>query len=140
MGVTKIGHAGLKVKDMELSLRFYCEGLGMKKKFTLYKDEKDSLPWIEYLEFGDQQFVELFYSYESRKDHPVLKEYYTLYHIALIVEDIHEMEIHLREMEIIPPNKPILGPDGTWQMWVTDPDGNEIELMQYTEDSLQTKM
>jgi hypothetical protein len=30
-----------------------------------------------------------------------------------------------------------LGPDGTYQLWIVDPDGNRIELMQYTEKSKQ---
>ncbi len=32
-----------------------------------------------------------------------------------------------------------IGMDGALQMWITDPDGNAIEVMQYTSDSLQTK-
>ena len=30
-----------------------------------------------------------------------------------------------------------LGGDGAWQAWITDPDGNRIELHQYTDASLQ---
>lgn len=29
------------------------------------------------------------------------------------------------------------GPDGTYTMLVSDPDGNKIEFMQYTSESLQ---
>lgn len=135
MEIIKIGHIGLKVKDMEASLKFYCDALGMKKKFTLCKE--DGTPWIEYLEFGNGQFVELFYSYEKRKEHPTLKEYYTMYHMALVTDDIHDLEKHLRGMGIVPEGNPVLGPDHTWQMWVKDPDGNDIEFMEYTADSMQ---
>ena len=31
------------------------------------------------------------------------------------------------------------GVDGTWQCWLTDPDGTKIELFEYTEDSAQFK-
>lgn len=137
MGVTKIGHTGMKVKDMDASLKFYCDGLGMKKKFSMCKE--DGTPWIEYLEFGQEQFVELFYSYEKRKEHPALKDYYAMYHMALVTDDIHQMETHLKAIGIIPQSGPVLGPDQTWQMWVKDPDGNDIELMEYTKDSLQLK-
>jgi hypothetical protein len=33
----------------------------------------------------------------------------------------------------------VIGLDGNWQAWVKDPDGNEIELMQLSEDSPQRK-
>ena len=32
-----------------------------------------------------------------------------------------------------------MGMDGSLQMWIGDPDGNAIEVMQYTPNSLQTK-
>jgi len=90
MKIINIAHAGLKVKDMEKSLKFYCDGLGLKHKFTLYADEQHSKPRIEYLELGENQFIELFYSYEERKEHPNLREYYSIHHISLAVDDIHE--------------------------------------------------
>ena len=31
-----------------------------------------------------------------------------------------------------------LGGDNSWQAWITDPDGNRIELHQYTPESKQT--
>ncbi|MCM3600429.1 VOC family protein [Robertmurraya korlensis] len=31
------------------------------------------------------------------------------------------------------------GPSETYQLWIQDPDGNKIEIMQYTENSLQVK-
>ena len=31
-----------------------------------------------------------------------------------------------------------LGSDNSWQAWLSDPDGNRIELHQYTAQSLQT--
>ncbi|WP_145407587.1 VOC family protein [Paenibacillus xylanexedens] len=137
MKVLSIAHAGMKVKDMERSLQFYCDGLGFKRKFTLYRDEEQSQPWIEYLEFGDKQFVELFYSYEERKERPNLKEYYAMYHLALVVDDIHEAAQQFRAKGIPLKSEPVLGPDHTWQLWIVDPDGNELEIMQYTERSFQ---
>jgi Lactoylglutathione lyase and related lyases len=138
MKILALAHAGLKVKDMEQSLKFYCDGLGFQHEFTLYREEKDSLPWIEYLEFGDQQFVELFYSYEERKEHPNLREYYSIHHIALIVDDIHEAAESFKEKGIKMKGEPVLGPDHTWQLWIVDPDGNELEIMEYTAESFQS--
>lgn len=137
MKILSIAHAGMRVKDMEKSLEFYCDGLGFKRKFTIYRDEANTQPWIEYLEFGGNQFVELFYSYEERKEHPNLKDYYSLYHIALIVDDIHEAAKNFKDKGITIKSDVLLGPDLTWQLWIIDPDGNELEIMQYTEKSWQ---
>lgn len=137
MKILKIAHAGFKVKNMEESLKFYCDGLGFTHKFTLYRDEKDSLPWIEYLEIDDNQFVELFYSYEERKEHPNLRDYYSIHHIALVVDDIQEAFKQFKEKGMNIKGEPVLGPDHTWQVWVVDPDGNEIEIMEYTNLSFQ---
>ena len=137
MKVLNIGHAGFRVKDMEKSLQFYCDGLGFKRAFTLYSQGEDPKPWFEYLAFGENQFVELFYCYDEKKEHPNLKEYYSIHHIALIVDNIKEAYEELKEKGIVMKGDPRLGPDQTWQLWIVDPDGNEIELMEYTEESFQ---
>ena len=33
--------------------------------------------------------------------------------------------------------EPKIGNSHTWQMWIHDPDGNRIEMMQYTDESFQ---
>lgn len=33
--------------------------------------------------------------------------------------------------------EPALGPDNIWQFWITDPDNNQFEFMQYTNSSYQ---
>ena len=40
---------------------------------------------------------------------------------------------------ITPDTKISPGADGAYQFWLTDPDGNRLELMEYTEDALQIK-
>ena len=36
--------------------------------------------------------------------------------------------------------EPKLGLDHNWQAWISDPDGNKIELMQLAEDSPQRRV
>lgn len=137
MNVKSLAHAGFRVKNMEESFKFYIDGLGFKHKFTMYRQKGDVNPWIEYLEFGDHQFVELFHCREEKKPHPDLREYYSIHHIALIVDDIHAAFKEAKEKGLHIKTEPLLGPDNTWQFWLIDPDGNEIEMMEYTNDSLQ---
>jgi lactoylglutathione lyase len=57
-------------------------------------------------------------------------------HYCLTVDDLPAtlQELADRGLEI---SGPRFGLDGNWQYWVTDPDGNRIELMQMMPDSKQ---
>jgi len=57
-------------------------------------------------------------------------------HLCLEVEDLDATiaEIRMNDWEITDKK---FGCDNSWQAWITDPSGVEIELMQYTEESSQ---
>ena len=120
-----IAHLALTVRDMEKSLDFYCRVLGFEKAFTTDRDGK---PWIVYLKAGESQFFELFYPDKDVPDY-TLKS--TNNHVCLEVEDIFELEKALDEKGWPIDVRPKQGKDTNWQLWVKDPDGNRIELMQY---------
>ncbi|HUZ17162.1 MAG TPA: VOC family protein [Spirochaetia bacterium] len=135
MAITKIGHTALLVRDMQKSTDFYTKVLGFKKVFDL-KDDKGN-PWIVYFKIGKDQFIELFYS----KDEPDndFKPRIGYQHVCYEVDDINATE-----KEIVKGggalDRPIKkGLDGNFQMWVKDPDGNRIELMQIVPDSPHAK-
>ena len=58
-------------------------------------------------------------------------------HLCLLTDDIDAIVEHLRENGAPIDRKPIVGLDHNWQAWTRDPDGNEIELMQLSEESPQ---
>ena len=57
-------------------------------------------------------------------------------HICLEVPDLEAAVAELRAKGV-EASAPYLGSDNSWQSWITDPDGNRIELHCYTKDSLQ---
>ena len=57
-------------------------------------------------------------------------------HICLEVDDIQAMVYQLKKKDI-EVSDPKLGMDHSWQAWVADPDGNKIELHDYTPESWQ---
>ena len=57
-------------------------------------------------------------------------------HICLEVDDIRTTVERLRSKGI-EVSEPKLGKDRSWQAWITDPDGNRIELHDYNPDSKQ---
>ena len=60
-----IAHTAYVVSDMKAALEFYEGALGLEKAFELSDDRGN--PWIVYLGFGDDQFIELFYSRRAAK-------------------------------------------------------------------------
>ena len=102
---------------------------------------KRELPWLIYLEIVPGQFLELFYprekmiTVEGLTDGDVVRAGYA--HLSLEVEDIKAAVENLASKGILPTSEITFGPDFTYQCWFEDPDGNRIELMQYTDKSLQ---
>ena len=131
--VLGIAHNAYNTAQMTAMIEFYCEKLNFKHAFTL-KDDKDN-PWIEYIKLADNSFLELFYaSPEQIKDGD--KRYN---HICIRVSDINEVADYLKSKNITITSGPSVGKDGNSQCWCADPDGNRIEFMCVSPDSLQAK-
>lgn len=156
-------HLAFNCLDLQKSIEFYEKFLGCKKKFTLSYAEwvKDmeqkgntggnlekykgyaaqGLDWIVYMEWPENPgyFLELFYGEDrQQKSLPGFDEIgYT--HFAVIVDDLKKVREHILSLggEEYLDSDISLGLDHTWQMWIHDPDGNKIELMEYTGESLQ---
>ena len=131
-----IGHSAFVVKDMERTIAFYEKTLGFKKAFDIPRPENGE-PWIVYMYVGGDQFVEFFYGGEV--EHPFKDENIGFFHLCVEVDDIEEAWKKVVETGAPQDDAPKCGGDGNWQCWTHDPDGNKIELMMYTEESLQKK-
>jgi catechol 2,3-dioxygenase-like lactoylglutathione lyase family enzyme len=133
--ITGIGHAAFRVRDLERSIHFYCDLLGMQRAFDIDRDGK---PWITFVHLGGGQFLELFPEPDTAEDFSGNKGSYR--HIQLEVDDL-EQTIRNMEARGLPRTgtPPRQGRDGNWQYWLTDPDGNRLELMQMMPDSLHRK-
>ena len=131
----RMGHAAFTVTDMEKSLDFYCNILGMTKAFELRRENGD--PWIIYLKITTNQFLELFYGGKKKNEWDDTTVGYS--HLSLEYDDIHQIAdfIQSKGVEIVREIKH--GVDGNWQCWIKDPDGNRIEIMQMGPDSPQRK-
>lgn len=121
------GHAAVTVKNMEESLKFYCEALGFKKAFEI-ANPKDGSPWIVYLNVAPGQFVELFYGGE--KDHPWVNDEAGINHFCFEVDDIFKSTQQVKDAGFEVTTEPKEGVDFNWQSWTVDPNGIRVELMQ----------
>lgn len=159
MNTKSFGHLSFNCKNLKKSVEFYCEALGFEQKFSLhYSDFIDSMKsyspnipkfvinffekrknrvWITYLEISNGVFIELFDQIGAVFSHRSTALHRNYQHFALIVDDIQEKKKKLISKGIEIDIDISLGSDNTYQMWIHDPDGNKIEIMQYTENSLQ---
>jgi lactoylglutathione lyase len=126
---TQLAHIALHVKDLERSLDFYCRQLGLEEAFRL--DKEDGSPWIVYIKLGNGSFLELFPVTD------VAPSQGSFSHFCLSVDDLCATLEELRDKGMNLQGDPHLGQDGNWQYWLSDPDGNAIELMQIMPDSPQ---
>jgi len=125
-----IAHACYTVSDMEATLAFYCEGLGLQKAFD-YRDEQGHL-YGAYVYVGGRTFVEFF---EGELAERAEKQAYS--HLCLEVDDLEATvaELEAKGISTTPIKR---GKDRSYQSWINDPDGNRIELHDYTPESKQT--
>lgn len=123
-----IAHLCIFTRDLEQTEAFYCKGLGMKKVFEFMR--KGSLYGF-YLEMSEGNFIEVFLSddFETKTTGPMR-------HLCLETDDIEAAKEKLT-LEGIETTSITKGCDNTYQFWFKDPNGIDIELHQYTDQSSQ---
>jgi lactoylglutathione lyase len=132
--LTNLAHVALHVTDMEKSLEFYCGVLGMTKAFELHDD--NDKPWIIYLKICDKEFIELFYNGEGQAKPMTRQAGY--HHFCLGVDDIKAFTESLHQKGLFLDKNPTQGKDLNYQVWIKDPDGVDIEIMELSPKSPQS--
>ena len=128
--VKNLAHICFTVRDLETSLSFYRDILGLRQAFDFLNEKGERFG--VYLHAGGRSFIELF---QNGIDSQAAKRSFS--HFCLEVEDIHLMTACLQAHNI-EVSKPVMGADNSLQAWLSDPDGNQIELHEYTPASKQT--
>lgn len=126
--IRKIAHVCIFSSDIDRTAEWYGRVLGFEKVFNFLRDGR---VFGYYLDAGGDTHVEVFENAEA--------EYSgrnQINHMCFEVIDMDEAIAHIRSVGVEATAKSN-GCDGTWQSWITDPDGVRIELFQYTPDSAQ---
>lgn len=128
-----LGHIALRVNDLDASVAFY-NAIGFPEVLRLLN--KEGNPWIVYHRVSDDVFIELFPGGDGDPSPP---ERTGLMHLCLTVEDIDAAEAKLGEagISLMRPRTPGRGVDGNRGMWIADPDGNQIEIMEMAPGCIQ---
>ncbi|OUL21878.1 lactoylglutathione lyase [Nostoc sp. 106C] len=130
-------HTMLRVGNLEESLKFYTDVLGMKLlRRKDYPDGKFTLAFVGYGDESDHTVLELTYNWGVEK-----YELGNAYgHIAIGVDDIYATcaEIRNRGGKVVREPGPMKH-GSTVIAFVEDPDGYKIELIQLGTQAIETK-
>ena len=128
-----LGHINFKTRDLQASIKFY-ETLGFKAFLEL--TDEDHKPWIVYLRFDDNLYLELTGGGKDRSPGP---EPTGFNHLCITVDDMDKgiKELDAAGLKLMHPFNNRKGLDNNRGAWVEDPDGNRIELMEMATDCVQ---
>jgi lactoylglutathione lyase len=123
-------HLGLRVADLERSLAFYA-ALGYEVVASV---PATSLGDLTMIKLPDDPFVTI--ELVSGSSASASSGGDSLSHLVIKVESMDAVLTKLAGAGIHPEDPPA-SPDGSnefWTAWITDPDGNRIELVQWPPD------
>ena len=126
----RFGHVAFKVADTERSVRWYADAFGVRKIY--HAEAKGDRPELMFLEFARGQLIELFSGGKNLLSSPPDPIGYL--HFCLLVDDLEQALDHLAKMNVRPVRK-FIGRAEQRIAFITDPDGNSIELMQIPPES-----
>lgn len=143
--IKQLAHLCLKTSQLDRMTAFYCDGLGATVRFRYLNPAGQVIGC--YFDLGGGTFVEVFDHADahrrSKSEKPLepledprdpwLSRYN---HFCLQIENL-DAYVALLESRGIAVTGRKTGNDRSRQAWVKDPDGNLIELQEYTTESRQ---
>jgi catechol 2,3-dioxygenase-like lactoylglutathione lyase family enzyme len=137
--IRQLAHICLHTKKVHEMVSFYTDTLGLKVQFTLENEENITFGY--YIACGNQTFMEIFDHVMANKkwgdgkvEDLICGNIYK--HLCFQVDNIEEFVSASRKKGLQISDVRV-GMDNSKQAWISDPDGNAIELMEYTEKSRQ---
>jgi len=128
MTIQSLAHVCIKTRDLGKTSDFYCGALGMDKIFNFTR--KGEIIGF-YLKAANETFIEVFLADKAEKiDNQILS------HFCLQTDSIEALRKSLIERGHSP-NQIKMGADNSFQFWMKDPNGMDIEFHQYTDQSTQ---
>jgi catechol 2,3-dioxygenase-like lactoylglutathione lyase family enzyme len=126
----RFGHVAFKVADAERSARWYADAFGAKKIY--HAEAQGDRPELMFLEFANGQCIELFPGGKNLLASPPDPIGYI--HFCLVLDDLERALAHLATMNI-KPERNFIGRAKQRIAFISDPDGNSIELMEIPPES-----
>lgn len=127
--IVGVAHIGLETNDMAAAHRFYGHGLGYAD-FSLDKPTGGLM--LTYFKVNDHQYIEIFPDLKSETQD-------RLSHIAFETTNAQQLRDYLADHRVKVPEKLKPGLDGNLSFMTKDPDGHNVEFVQYMPGSLHSR-
>ena len=155
MKFNDVMHVAFYTDKMDEMIDFYHNKLGGEVKvlvrFKVYAGREDRPMQAKiaaedperifnvYIELAPNQYIELFPRMDGQldRDDTPWNGRMGYSHFALTCDDIFATRDAFVAAGITPDTEISKGPSETYQFWVSDPDGNKFEVMQFTDASYQ---
>ncbi|MGC2661635.1 MAG: VOC family protein [Bryobacteraceae bacterium] len=124
-----VAHVSLYAANFEKSRAFYGSFLGFAEPYSLKKP--DGTISMTFFKINDRQYIELAPEKASGTDR--------LNHIALQTDDAEAMRAYLASKGIKVPGKVPVGRIGNANFMIHDPEGHDVEIVQYLPTSWTVK-
>ena len=124
-----VAHLAVFVSDLPKARAFYEDLLGFVEPFTLPKP--DGSVEIAFVKINDHQWIELFNRPSAGEGQ--------LNHIAIYTDDADRMRDYLASQSVTVPERVGKGRTGNKNFMVKDPDGHNVEIVEYQPDSWTAK-
>ena len=128
----RFGHVALRVKNIDKMLEFYCNGLGFKEAFRINND--DGSLRIVYLHISEGQYLELCLGGEERPSFDDSKSI-GVRHISFTVENLVKSKKEMEKRGVLFDSDILDTRDYNKNIWLFDPEGNKLEIVQTQPDS-----
>lgn len=128
----RFNHVAFRVRDVGRSLAFYEGLLGFREAFRVY--HPDGRLGLIYVQFGPDQFVELFEGGQGGRQPEPPSDGSGYLHFCITVESLDDALATLRARGY-PAGPPRTGTSGARICFIEDPDGNRIELAELNDRS-----
>jgi lactoylglutathione lyase len=128
-GTSRLLHTMIRVKDLDKSLRFYTEQLGMKLlRKRDYPTGKFTLAFVGYGDESDSSVIELTHNWDQAEPYSLGTGFG---HLAVSVPDVYKAceQLAAAGVKIPRPAGP-MAHGGSVIAFIEDPDGYRIELIQ----------
>lgn len=127
----RFGHVAFRVADVDRAVKWYADAFGARKVF--HGEPQVGRQELIFLEFAPGQHVEIFTNGMEKSQSSANAIGYQ--HYCLVVDDIDEAIRHLAAINV-PLERPVREGRSHYRIaFVTDPDGNVIELMEIRPES-----
>ncbi len=124
-----VAHISLYAHDYEKSRAFYRDFLGFEEPYSL--KNADGTPSMTFFKINDRQFIEL-----SPEKAPGTDR---LNHYAIQTDDAEAMRVYLQSHGVAVPSHVPKGRIGNLNFMIKDPEGHNVEIVQYPPDSWTAK-